>query len=860
MSPGALRALLLSASLLSGAGALGLQLSWTRQLSLVLGHELPALLAVLTAFFGGLAVGGWAWERAVARWGFRTSWPASIEFLLAAWALTSAVAVVPAARAFQVWIPLQDAGPAQAMLALLIPFGLLLPATAAMGATLPALMRLFSLTNPAGSPGLGRLYAANTAGAMISTWGTVAWIQPHLGLRASIAVCAAFHGIAAVALVVAARSAPGGSKAASKSEPITPAIRSPFQSGSGVTLTALVVTGFLGLSLELLANRALAPVLEGTVYTHAAILGVFLFATALGSAFERSHVIPLRPPLGGLAVATLVSGHALIHAHDWHAYLIARWGGSLPGIFLAESAIALSVLLAPCLLMGSSLVRLVAQARQSEVQPGSALALNTAGAALAGPIFGAVLLPWIGLRTAVIGLALAYAVLATATSASRGWKSTAWVGGALLVLGLGIPADLGLPAAPFGSRWVALTLGRSETVGVAESQDGNRTLSVQGRFTMGGTASTNAAFRQVLLPLAWHENPKRILLLGVGTGISLGAAASDPSVEATGVELLPEVLAAQRWFQPHNALGPASRVVAADARRFLAGSKDTYDLILGDLFHPARDGAGTLYTREHFAAMREHLATNGIAVQWLPLYQLDADTLRSIVGAFLAEFPNAHGWLLRPNLDTPVLGLAGRRGAWSFAPGRIEARIRKPDSFQSRLHAAGLGGEEAVLGTWLAGPKSLEGFAAGALPSTDDRPSVIFTAPRLGAIRDPIPGGLLLDLLERFASEGSEFPLAEPGGDWGRRLAAYRSARDEYLRGLHADDLGHKDEAESAFLRSAQLSREFTLGYSQLLTRAMLRSRTDAPEARRILQKLKEARPDQPVAQQLLDRLSRTQP
>ena len=84
------------------------------------------------------------------------------------------------------------------------------------------------------------------------------------------------------------------------------------------------------------------------------------------------------------------------------------------------------------------------------------------------------------------------------------------------------------------------------------------------------------------------------------------------------------------------------------------------------------------------------------------------DTLRSIVGAFLAEFPNAHGWLLRPNLDTPVLGLAGRRGAWSFAPGRIGARIRKPDSFQSRLHAAGLGGEDAVLGTWLAGPKSLE--------------------------------------------------------------------------------------------------------------------------------------------------------
>ena len=45
--------------------------------------------------------------------------------------------------------------------------------------------------------------------------------------------------------------------------------------------------------------------------------------------------------------------------------------------------------------------------------------------------------------------------------------------------------------------------------------------------------------------------------------------------------------------------------------------------VVADLFHPGRDGAGALYTREHFAAVRELLTEGGLFCQWLPLYQLD---------------------------------------------------------------------------------------------------------------------------------------------------------------------------------------------------------------------------------------------
>src|SRR5207247_1000308 len=123
-----------------------------------------------------------------------------------------------------------------------------------------------------------------------------------------------------------------------------------------------------------------------------------------------------------------------------------------------------------------------------------------------------------------------------------------------------------------------------------------------------------------------------------------------------GVELVPEILEMLPYFEPHNnapARHPQLTLHAADARRFVRVSKAQYDVIVADLFHPARDGAGALYTLEHFSAIRDRLAPGGLFCQWLPLYQLDDFTLRVIVRTFLEVFPLSRAYLLRPNIDTP---------------------------------------------------------------------------------------------------------------------------------------------------------------------------------------------------------------
>src|SRR6185437_4205360 len=228
--------------------------------------------------------------------------------------------------------------------------------------------------------------------------------------------------------------------------------------------------------------------------------------------------------------------------------------------------------------------------------------------------------------------------------------------GVPLVLVFALPANLQITQVPPGGRLIEYREGVMASVAVVEDANRQRVLRVDNRFQMGGTAASAVEYRQAHIPMLLHPAPKRALFLGVGTGISFGAASLYPGLQSDGVELVPEVLEVMPRFEPYNfAPGrrPQLKVFTADARRFVRAADATYDVIVADLFHPARDGAGSLYTVEHFRAVRERLAPGGLFCQWLPLHQLDNDMLRVIVRTFLEVFPGAQAWLLHFNVDIP---------------------------------------------------------------------------------------------------------------------------------------------------------------------------------------------------------------
>ena len=263
----------------SGFAGLGSQIAWTQQAAHWLGHDGLAVLAVVGAFFGGLALGALALGARIQRSADPGRWYAGCELLIALWSAVLAGGLAPASRALMLTLGPQPGGLLHALVALAGVFLLLLPATAAMGATLPAMQRLVA-DSAAGQrrpeAAIGWLYAANTAGAVLGVLAAAFWLVPDLGLTRTALLCALLNAACALG-VLAWRRRHGVAAAPARPEP------DPDTAPRGWWLP-LAATGLLGIGFEVLVVRVLRQVAENTVYTFALLLAVYLVATALGAA------------------------------------------------------------------------------------------------------------------------------------------------------------------------------------------------------------------------------------------------------------------------------------------------------------------------------------------------------------------------------------------------------------------------------------------------------------------------------------------------------------------------------------------------------------------------------------------------
>jgi spermidine synthase len=293
----------------------------------------------------------------------------------------------------------------------------------------------------------------------------------------------------------------------------------------------------------------------------------------------------------------------------------------------------------------------------------------------------------------------------------------------------------------------------------------------------------------------------------------------------------------------------------ADARRFARATDQTYDVIVADLFHPGLDGAGALYTREHFAALRQRLAPGGLFCQWLPLHQLDAPTLQLVLRGFLDVFPEAQGWLLHFNVDIPVLGLLGSTDVLRWTHGWLEHRLTSEDALREQARAAGLGTTVHLLGCHLTGPAALREFAGAGPMNTEDRPLVMFRAPRHTGRRAARPEMLLIELLTRCRAQpgdvlASDSLAAAPA--FATNLTAFVEARDLYLRGLVIEGEGRVQAAFEIYLQAAGRSLHFTPAYARCVTIIQAMAQADRATARQWFQRLEAAQPGQPLGRQVL--------
>ena len=848
---------------LSGIAGLGYEMVWTRMFSLALGHEIVAVLAVVAAFFSGLALGAYTLDGWVRRSGCPGRWYALLEMIIGIWSLLLILLIPYANRSAAELIGVDPTFMRQWSIAFLYPFLLLLPATLAMGGTLPAMERLVSRLRRDGWS-VGGLYATNTFGAVTGTLGATFLLVPTLGFSSTLLLLAALNFICAIGVYLGSARDEQSMSAITLDIPGLPSRR--------WLLGAVFTTGLLGIGYEVVMVRVISQVLENTVYSFASVLSVYLLGTAFGAALyqrfapRQSFNDILSRLLQGTALACLIGVALLRLSPEIYHEVRSGFGAGFTGSVAGELTVALAVFFLPTLMMGASFSHF-AQAARDRTGLGVALGMNTLGAAFAPLLFGVVVLPAWGSKTTLLLVSLGYLLLLPREMFGKRLPSTLLL--MLAAVGLLLaPLQLRFVTVPPGGELVEYREGVMAAVSVVRDARAGLHLKVNDRFQMGGTGSAYSDRRQAMLPLLLHPNPQRALFLGLGTGITFAAAADYPGLQADGVELVPEIIPMLSYFtraQGEALQDPRLHIHVADARRFVSASRQRYDVIIADLFHPARDGAGSLYTREHFTAVRALLAEDGLFCQWLPLYQLDLETLRSIVRTYLEVFPEGSAYLAHFSLQAPILGLVSRAPDGGYPADWLSNRVRDA-GLQRVLAELRLQDLYALFGQYLAGSRELGEFAGDAPPNRDDLPLVVFQAPHF-AYADPQPAYVrLLKLVDRFRPDPAEVLAAQSDrSDSFARLEQYWQARNRFIHlgvGVNPTDDATQllSQVGQPLLELVRLSPDFDQAYQPLLAMARKLRPRDADTSKALLMALAEANPQRQEAKRLLDRMFRRVP
>jgi spermidine synthase len=194
------------------------------------------------------------------------------------------------------------------------------------------------------------------------------------------------------------------------------------------------------------------------------------------------------------------------------------------------------------------------------------------------------------------------------------------------------------------------------------------------------------------VPLLLHPAPKRVAFLGLGTGVTAGAALLHPVERVTALEIVPDVVAVARdYFRAAN-LGVVEdrrvECVVEDGRNFLRATDHQFDVIVGDLFVPWRRGEAGMFSLDQFASARRALAPGGIFCQWLPMFQMTEQEFNIVAATFLDVFPQTTIWRGDLAPDLPAVALIGHTDSAPIDPAVVDRRVRELRRDETNLHLA----------------------------------------------------------------------------------------------------------------------------------------------------------------------------
>ena len=383
--------------------------------------------------------------------------------------------------------------------------------------------------------------------------------------------------------------------------------------------TLAFASGFAVLTIEIAGARLIAPVFGLSAVPWTAVIGVILAALAVGSHLGGRLADAGKVPLSAVLTAAAVTAALPIVGVDF-PWMARQVLGFIPG-----AVVSALFLFAPAVLCLGAVVPYLIQADTENLgsvgrRAGDVSAAATGGSILGSFMTGFVLLPLFPLPVLMGLTAVLILLLAVLAGVVLGQRVPAQV---LVITGLGVGT---LSVA--GSQLPAGTLHREQTlyaaVSVTERPWGTEAELVRELWQNGGSSSAEyvatgepahtyaIASGLILAPVV--ERLESALVLG-GAALSLPVALQrwQPDVRVDVVEIDPAVTAlAREYFAFGQSDYPNIRVVHEDARVFMRGSVDHYDLVYLDVFDHLLTVPWTMVTVEALTAMSQRLSADGL--------------------------------------------------------------------------------------------------------------------------------------------------------------------------------------------------------------------------------------------------------
>ena len=689
----------------SGCAALIYEIVWFQLLQFVIGSSAVSLGVLLATYMGGMCLGSLLYARVVdAR-----HHPLRIYSMIEAGIGISGVAVLFGLPLLdRVYTAHAGAGLSGILMRGLVCALCLATPTVLMGASLPALARQWEAT-PQGVSRLGLLYGANTAGAV---GGCVLagfyLLRVHDMHVASYAAAALNAAVAAMAFAASGRS----------SAPTVAARTPTTASGFRPVYAVIALSGASALGAEVVWTRLLSLMLGATVYAFSIILAVFLAGLGIGSG-AGSYVSRTRvPPRIALGVCQVLLAGAVAGTGILLARSLPYWPmpTSLnPWLTFRDDLIrSISAVLPAALLWGASFPLALAAAARPDEDPGrltgTVYAANTAGAIVGALAFSMVLIPWIGTQNAERAL-VAICALAGIVALSGVRRAAPAVVVAILaaVLAWKIPAmpwevfayGRELSISYYNRHAVYVGEGMNATVAVTRDTDAQY-FHISGK-TEASSLPQDMRVQRMLghLPALFHANPRAVLVVGCGAGVTAGTFVVHPEVRRILIcelePLVPQAVARRFAKENHNVVNDRrTEIVLDDARHYVSTTPERFDIITSDPIHPWVKGAATLYSKEYFEMVKRHLNPGGVVTQWVPLYQSDMETVKSEIATFSSVFPNTTIWSNDLAGDGYDVVLVGRNGPARIDVDALEQRLARPDYAAVRQSMSEVGFRSAI--------------------------------------------------------------------------------------------------------------------------------------------------------------------